>query len=188
ITEASPMQSVNRILLILAGLTVCGAVYAAQGSIPVSEDLGIRFEAVDGTQGPPESLRLIMVNPPSGLSRLDLEDAISPLLFAADCGTQQVRIHDQDSLIDTDWSPAQNGNFEFSLNSPSIRVVNDGAGHSNCMADVSLHIRGKLDCHNVNAPGLSAEIAYQFLESRSVRGPAKMCRLPQGSYLYGNIK
>jgi hypothetical protein len=189
-TEASPMQSVNQLILTimsLTGLTICGAVYAAQNSIPVSYDLSFHFEASDGTQGPLESLNLVMVNPPSGLSRLELESELSPLAFAADCTSKQVRIHDQDSAIDTDWSSAQNGTFEFDLNSPSFRVVNDGAGHSNCMADVNLHIRGKLDCHNVNAPGLSVEIVYQFLESRSVRGSAKMCSLPQGSYLYGKI-
>jgi hypothetical protein len=181
------MQSVNRILLTIAGLTICGAVYAAQGTIPVSEDLTIRFEASDGTQGAPESLKLVMMNPPSSLNRLELEYGPSPLLFAADCTTKQVRIHDQDGVIDTGWSPAENGSFEVELNSPSLRVVNDGAGHSNCMADVSLHIRGKLNCHNVSAPGLSAEIAYQFSGSRSVRGAAKMCSLPQDSYLYGKV-
>jgi len=191
------MQSVNRFqthlssILLTALAAICfagsGSADAASNSIPVAGALSVHFEASDGTQGSPENLNLVMVNPPLGLEKLELRGDLSALYFSADCNGKRVRIHDQESLIDTDWAAAESGTFEFNFTSPSIEVTHDGEGHQNCMADVNLHIRGKLDCHNINAPGIDAEIAYQFASDGGSRGHSTSCSFPRDAYLYGRL-
>jgi hypothetical protein len=173
--------------LIIASSLVMGGAFAAQDSIPVSESLDVHFEASDGTQGPAQVVRLVMVNPPLGLEQLNIKSDLSPLFFSADCKKNQVRVHDQESLVDSGWETVQSGSFELNLASPSLAFEDDGRGHGNCHADVNLHVRGKLDCHNPNAPGLSAEIAYQLSGDQRSRGAWTSCSFPRDAYLYGHI-
>lgn len=178
------------VLLALATLATPGA-FASQESIPITASLDVHFEASDGTQGPAQPLRLVMVNPPSGLSELEVKGDLSALFLSADCRSKQVRVHDQDSTIDSGWESVQSDSFEMDLTPPSIEIADDGQGHRNCNADLNLHIRGKIDCRNPAAPGMSAEIAYQLRSGERspghLRGPWKSCSFPQDAYLYGRI-
>lgn len=173
--------------LIIASGFVMGSALAAQDLIPVSESLDVHFEAPDGTQGPAQAVRLVMVNSPLGLEQLEIKSDLSPLFISADCRKNQVRIHDQESLVDSGWEVVQSGSFELNLASPSLAFVDDGRGHKNCHADVNLHVRGKMDCHNPSAPGLSAEIAYQLSGDERSRGAWTSCSFPRDAYLYGHI-
>lgn len=100
-----------------------------------------------GSFSPPQPVPLELWNCPNGLSAVELQESLPPIILQADCKLKTLSVRSMNGgFKPTAWEAMPDGSFYVAIDAGKAKLKDDGAGSKNCSTPMVAHLWGKMDC------------------------------------------
>jgi hypothetical protein len=128
-----------------------------------------------------------------GLQKLELSQAMTPLVIGADCVKKTLTVRSTDRSLDSTWEVLPDNTFSINVQGNPFTFASDGAGHPDCTSPTMLRMWGKLECPanpaDIDKVVIKVEALWYLNQSdpsvpRTAAPSASQCSFPTGCFLH----
>jgi len=99
-----------------------------------------------GSFSKPVAAKVNLWNCNLGIGRVDLVEALRPLVIQADCKKKLISVRSTDGKLDSLWEVMPDNTFNLTVDGGRAILKDDGSGNLNCATNLSAEMFGTLDC------------------------------------------
>gem|GEM_PF-2042581 len=126
------------------------------------------------------------------VDKVEISQALIPLMLSADCKDKTLAIRTQDRSVNSPWNIMPDGSFYLTVEGLQVGLKSDGSGSGECITPVSVDLFGKLECLDQDRINIKYDAIWWLGKgplptTSAAPTPAvapTQCKIPTGCYLH----